>query len=85
MTNTLIALAYFLISVYNDDLAVQWHRAREREESFKAANISLIMGILAWIPYVLLFVSNNWQIVVADILGNWVGSYWSIERHKGKE
>lgn len=81
MTNTLIALIYFALSVANDDLNVQWHKAREQIAPIRGGNISLIMGIIAWLPYILFVATNNWQIIVADLAGNWVGSYWGIKRH----
>lgn len=85
MINTVIALVYFLLSVANDDLNVQWHVARRKKWALRGANISLAMGIIAWFPFVLLVTSNNWQIIVADLAGNWVGSFFGIRRHHEDE
>lgn len=81
MINTLIALVYFLLSVANDDLNVQWHVARRKRLALRGANISLAMGGIGWFPFVMLVTQNNWQIIVADLAGNWVGSYLGIKRH----
>lgn len=85
MTNTLIALGYFMISVLSDDLAVQWQQARERGQYLRGANLSVAMEVINWIPYLLLVTTYNWQIVIAAILGNWVGSYVGIKRHTPRE
>lgn len=79
--NTLIALVYFGLSVANDDLNVQWHLAREQVRPVKGGLISLAMGVIAWIPYLLFVTTSNWQIIVADLAGNYVGSHFGILRH----
>jgi len=81
ITNTIIALVYFVLSVVNDDLNVQWHLARINVRPIRGGCISLAMGIIAWLPYILFVASGNWQIIVADLAGNWVGSYFGIKRH----
>lgn len=81
LINTLIALVYFTLSVLNDDLNVQWHVAREKVLPVRGGNISLAMGVIAWLPFVLFVTMFNWQIIVADLAGNWVGSYLGIKRH----
>lgn len=78
--NTLIALMFFALSVANDDLNVQWHEAREQFKAGKAGTISLAMGVIAWLPYVLFVATNNWQIILADLAGNWIGSYLGVKR-----
>lgn len=78
--NTSIAVVYFVLSVLNDQLNVDWHTAREMREPGKAANVSLAMGVIAWVPYVLLTTTNNWQIVLADLAGNWIGSYRGVKK-----
>jgi hypothetical protein len=80
MVNTLVALAYFALSVANDALNVQWHQAREEGQPVSGANISVVMGAIAWVPYVLFVTQGNWQIVAADLAGNWVGSWWGIKK-----
>lgn len=80
--DTAIAIAYFVISVVNDDLNVQWHKARENNQPIKAGNISFLMGLIAWLPYVLFVTTQNWQIIIADLIGNWIGSYIGVKRHK---
>lgn len=84
IVNTLIALVYFVLSVANDDLNVQWHKAREKVLPAYGGNVSLAMGVIAWLPYILFVTTSNWQIVVADLAGNWVGSYIGIKRHGEK-
>jgi hypothetical protein len=81
LINTVIAVAYFVLAVVNDDLNVQWHVAREKVLPARGANISMAMGIIAWLPYVLFVTVGNWQIIIADLAGNWVGSYVGIRRH----
>jgi uncharacterized membrane protein len=83
--NTLIALVYFGLSVANDDLNVQWHIARRKVQPVRGGLISLAMGVIAWIPYLLFVTTNNWQIIVADLAGNYVGSHFGILRHGEKE
>lgn len=82
MINTLIALVYFVFSVANDYLNVEWHTARESFRRLRAANISLTMGIIMWSPYVLLVFTQNWQIVLADLAGNWFGSYFGVAKYE---
>jgi len=81
LLNTLVALGYFMLSVLNDDLNVQWHKAREKVLPIRGGNISLAMGVIAWLPYILFVTMFNWQIILADLAGNWVGSYFGIKRH----
>ena len=82
MFNTLIAVVYFVFSVANDYLNVEWHTARESFRRLRAANISLAMGVIMWSPFVLLVVTNNWQIVIADLAGNWFGSYLGVAKYE---
>ena len=83
--NTLIAVGYFALSVANDDLNVQWHIAREQVKPVRGGLISLAMGVIAWVPYLLFVTTSNWQIVVADLAGNYVGSHYGILRHGKKK
>ncbi len=85
MINTLVAIGYFILSILYEDLNLQWHKARERRRPFRGANISLAMGIIAILPFVLLVTSNNWQIIVADLVGGYVGNYFGIKRHVKEE
>ena len=77
--NTGIAVVYFILSVWNDLLSVEWQTARENREPLKGANVSAMIGGIGWIPFVLLWAQDNWQIIVADLLGAWVGSYRGIK------
>lgn len=78
--NWLIAGIYFLLSVANEDLSVRWQWARTRGHYIKGANLSVLIGAIGWLPLLLFVVSDNWQIICADLLGSWVGSYWGIRR-----
>lgn len=81
-TNTIIAAFYFIFSIANDYLSVYWHRARERGQPVRCANIAFLLGAIGWLPYVLFVTHNNWQIIVADALGNWLGSYLAVRGTK---
>jgi len=83
--NTLVAMGYFVLSVINDDLNVQWHIARIKVQPHRGGRVSVAMGIIGYLPYVLLLTTSNWQIIVADLAGNYVGSYFGIIRHGKKD
>ena len=83
--NTLVASVYFVLSVINDDLNIQWHLARVRVRPHRGGCLSVAMGVIGWLPYILLLTMSNWQIIVADLSGNYVGSYFGILRHGKKD
>ena len=80
MDHTIIAAGYFVLSAANDDLNVRWLQALRSGKPLLAATLSSLLGIVGWVPFLLLVTTSNWQIVVADVLGSFVGSYLAVKR-----
>ena len=79
------AFLIFVFSVVNDWLSVQWHVARERGWPFRGALVAVLLGTLGWLS-IWWVVTQSVYLILADIAGTAVGSYWSfVEYSAGKE
>lgn len=68
----MILLLAFLISAAGDIASVLW---RDCRSPTSAGLISVAIGALNWTPVVLLVATQEWAVIAADLLGNFVGSW----------
>lgn len=78
-TEWLIAGAYLVFSALGDVMSIRWQTAREQGNAKLGAHTASLLGVINWLPFILFVTTQNWQIIVADVLGNWIGSYWGIK------
>lgn len=74
------AILIFIFSIGNDLLSVKWHEARENREPFKGAFLSIGLGLIAWLALIWVVNESRW-LMVPDLLGTFVGSYYGIKYH----
>jgi hypothetical protein len=80
MDNTYVALGYFFIALLTAHLQLEFLRAREERRAFKAAAVDFAVTGLHAVPVLLLVMQDNWQVLVAEALANFVATYWGVRR-----
>ena len=61
----------------SDWLSVIWHTYREEKKAAKAAVVSLLLGLIGWIS-IIWIVDTSYYLMIPDLAGNIVGSYFGI-------
>lgn len=74
------ALLIFIFSIGNDLLSVKWHEARENKQPLYGAFLSVGLGIIAWLALIWVVNEGIW-LMVPDLLGTFIGSYYGIKYH----
>lgn len=72
------AIAIFVFSVGNDWLSVLWHRAREEGRPIFGAFIAMLLGAVGWLAILWVTLDSAW-LMVPDILGTGIGTYYSFK------
>jgi hypothetical protein len=80
LNNGLVAVAYFFLAFILARLQMQWLDAREQKQALVAANIDALATGLHYVPVALLIVTENWWVVAADVVANWLASYTGIKK-----
>lgn len=76
------AFAIFIFSVSNDWMSVEWHEAREKNRPIKGAIVALLLGLIGWLSIIWVVADSYW-LMLPDLLGNIVGSYFGIKHYHG--
>ena len=74
------SLLMFVFSVSNDWLSVAWHEARENNRPVKGAVMGVLLGIISWLSIIWVVADSRW-LMVPDLIGTAVGSYYGIKHH----
>lgn len=77
--NTVLAISYFFIALATDRLTIAWYGAVHGGQPSRAAGLGLVLAVVGWVPLLLLVTTLNWQVVIADVLGGTLGSYWGVK------
>jgi hypothetical protein len=71
----------FIFAVSSDWLSVIWHRARENGESTLGALLAVLLGLIGWLSIYWVVKTSVW-LILADLIGTYVGSYFGIKQDK---
>jgi hypothetical protein len=74
------ALLIFVFSVFNDWFAIQWHKAREENDPVMGAVWGVTLGLIGWLAFKWVLHDAFW-LMLPDLLGTAVGSYFGIKHH----
>lgn len=74
------AILIFIFSISNDLFSVKWHEYREKKEPLKGGIISVVLGVIAWFALIWVVDESRW-LMVPDLIGTFVGSYYGIKYH----
>lgn len=80
VTDTVIAVAWFVLALAGAWIGVVWQDARERRRPYAHACSGLILDAMSWVPVIVFVAAANWQIIVADLAGGWVGGFLAVRR-----
>ena len=73
-------VAVFLFSVSNDWFSVLWHEAREKNQPIRGAIVAVTLGLIGWLSIIWVIDDSRW-LMIPDLLGNLVGSYYGIKHY----
>ncbi len=80
LNDTLVALAYFFVALLTAHMQMEFLKAREERRAISAANIDLLVTVLHSVPTVLLVLTHNWQVFLAEAAANWIATYFGVTK-----
>lgn len=85
MMDIIVALAYGGLAYAHERQTLEWHRHREENNRSRMAFHSSVLGIMQWLPVIILVTTWNWWIVFADVVGGTLGSYRGVDTLGGRQ